>query len=216
MYWIISFINIFIIDISYYVLDPTSNVKRNMPGKPEAPVEGEVEDKTLTRRSFLKMLLGTSAVLSTLIFAPVVNFFISPKLEDSSQEKKIANVKDLPEGNTLVFFYPGEESEDRSFLTHIDPALLVKARTEGRDEFVVDGFVALNSICTHLLCPAELPVGDTIVCVCHGGYYDAIDGNVLDGPPPRPFPMVRLRIEADTGDIYATELVGKIGYGRDV
>ncbi len=80
---------------------------------------------------------------------------------------------------------------------------------------MVDGFVALNSICTHLQCPAELPVGDEIICVCHGGHFDAIDGTVLAGPPPRPFPMVRLRIEPDTGDIYAAELVGKIGHGRD-
>lgn len=187
-----------------------------MAPNPDAPTEGDVQEKTFTRRLFIKFLVSISGILAILPFAPVFNFFISPKLEDKSQEKKIANVKDLPEGSTLVFFYPGEESEDRSFLTHVDPALLEKARTEGRDEFVVDGFVALNSICTHLLCPAELPVGETIVCVCHGGYYDAIDGTVLDGPPPRPFPMVRLRIEADTGDIYATELVGKIGYGRDV
>ncbi len=191
-----------------------------MTKRPE-DIQGEtIESETagdLSRRTFIKMLMGVSAVLSTLTFAPLANFFFSPKKEDdTSLEKKIANVKDLPEGTSMVFFYPGDESEDRSFLTHIEPALLEKARAEGRDEFVVDGFVASNSICTHLLCPAELPVGDSIVCVCHGGYFDAIDGTVLNGPPPRPFPMVRLRIEPDTGDIYATELVGKIGYGRDV
>ncbi len=187
-----------------------------MSSKPDSQIGGEVDEKTFTRRLFLKFLIGISGLLAIIPFAPVINFFFSPKKEEKSQEKKIANVKDLAEGSTLVFFYPGEESEDRSFLTHVAPALLEKAKAEGRDEFVVDGFVASNSICTHLLCPAELPVGDTIVCVCHGGYFDAIDGTVLDGPPPRPFPMVRLRIESNNGDIYATELVGKIGYGRDV
>jgi len=40
------------------------------------------------------------------------------------------------------------------------------------------------------------------------------DGKVLAGPAPRPLPMIRLEIEQETGDIYAVELIGKIGYGR--
>ena len=182
----------------------------------ESPVGGEAEGKTITRRVFLKLFISISALLAVIPFTPMLAFFISPKKDEPSQEKKIANVKDVPVGSTMVFFYPGEESDERSFLTHLTPEQIEKARAEGRDGFVVDGFVALNSICTHLRSPAELPVGDEIICVCHGGYFDAVDGTVLDGPPPRPFPMVRLRIEPNTGDIYATELVGKIGYGRDV
>jgi Rieske Fe-S protein len=181
----------------------------------ESPVVGEAEGKTFTRRFFLKFLISISGILTLIPFTPMLSFFFSPKKEEKSHEKKIANLEDVPVGATMVFFYPGEESEDRSFLTHLTPELLEKAQAEGRDEFVVDSFVALNSICTHLQCPAELPVGDEIICVCHGGYFDAIDGTVLAGPPPRPFPMVMLRIEPKTGDIYATELVGKIGYGRD-
>ncbi len=181
----------------------------------ESPVGGEAEGKTITRRVFLKFLISISALLTVIPFAPMLNFFFAPKKEENLQEKKISNIKDVPVGSTMVFFYPGEESEERSFLTHLTPEQLEKAQAEGRDAFMVDGFVALNSICTHLLCPAELPVGDEIVCVCHGGLFDAVDGTVLDGPPPRPLPMVRLRVEPDTGDIYATELVGKIGYGRE-
>jgi Rieske Fe-S protein len=182
----------------------------------ESPVGGEAEGKTFTRRLFLKFLISTSTILVVIPLMPMLSFFFTPKKEEKSHEKKIANIKDVPVGSTIVFFYPREESEDRSFLTHLTSEQLEKAQAEGRDKFVVNGFVALNSICTHLQCPAELPVGDEIICVCHGGYFDAIDGTVLAGPPPRPFPMIRLRIEPNTGDIYATELVGKIGYGRDV
>lgn len=182
----------------------------------ESTAGGEAERKTFTRRFFLKFFISTSAILTVMPFAPMVSFFFTPKKAETVQEKKIANIKDVPVGSTMVFFYPGEEDQDRSFLTHLTPELLEKAQSEGRDEFVVDSFVALNSICTHLRCPAELPKGDEIICVCHGGHFDAVDGTVLAGPPPRPFPMVRLRIEPVTGDIYAIELVGKIGYGRDV
>jgi Rieske Fe-S protein len=186
-----------------------------MTDESESSLGNEAEGKTFTRRFFLKFLISISGILTLIPFTPMLSFLFSPKNEEKSQEKKIANVKDMPVGSTMVFFYPGEESENRSFLTHLTPELLENAHTEGRDEFVVDGFVALNTICTHLRCPAELPVGDEIICVCHGGYFDAINGTVLAGPPPRPFPMIRLRIEPNTGDIYATELVGKIGYGRD-
>ncbi len=148
----------------------------------------------------------------------MMKMFFSPKMEEKTSEKKIANVNNVPEGSTLVFFYPGEEIEDskyRSFLIHLTPEMIEKARTESRDEFVVDGFVALNSIGPHLQCPVELPEGDEIVCVCHGGgYFNVIDGSVIAGPPPRPLPSVRLRIDSNTGDIYATELIGNIGYGR--
>jgi Rieske Fe-S protein len=180
------------------------------------PLEDEVEGKLFTRRMFLTSLLSISALLTVIPFSPMLSFFFTLKKEEATQEKTIANIKDVPVGSTMIFFYPQEEGKDRSFLTHLTPEQLEKARAEGRDEFVVDGFVALNSICTHLQCPAELPVGDEIICVCHGAYFDTIDGTVLAGPAPRPFPMVRLRIEPDTGDIYATGLVGKIGYGRDV
>jgi Rieske Fe-S protein len=187
-----------------------------MTDESESPVGKEAEGKTFTRRFFLKFLISISGILTLIPFTPMLSFFFTPKKEEKSQEKKIANVSDVPVGSTMVFFYPEEEGEDRSFLTHLTPEQLEKAQAEGRDEFVVDGFVALNSICTHLQCPAELPVGDEIICVCHGAYFDAIDGTVLAGPAPRPFPMVRLQIEPNTGDIFATELVGKIGYGRDV
>jgi Rieske Fe-S protein len=187
-----------------------------MTDESESPIVNKAEGKSFTRRVFLKFFLGISAFLTIIPFIPMLSFFFTPKKEEKSSEKKIANIKDVPEGSTMVFFYPKEEGEDRSFLTHLTPEQLEKAQAEGRDEFVVDGFVALNSICTHLQCPTELPVGDEIICVCHGGYFDVIDGTVVAGPPPRPVPMVRLRIEPNTGDIYATELIGKIGYGRDV
>ncbi len=79
----------------------------------------------------------------------------------------------------------------------------------------MDGFVALNTVCTHLQCVTGFPEEDQIVCPCHGGYFSLVDGTVIDGPPPRPLPMIKLEIEQKTGDIYAVELIGKIGYGRE-
>jgi arsenite oxidase small subunit len=177
-------------------------------------VETEPADDP-TRRTFLKMLMGASAVMSTLTFAPLANFFIPPPVKENKDRKKIGNTKDLPEGSTMIFFYPGDESDHRSFLTHLSAEYLEEAEEEGTGQFITDGFVAFNSVCPHLLCPIELPHDDVFICPCHGGFFSIIDGTVLGGPAPRPLPAIRLEIDKASGDIYAAEIIGKIGYGRD-
>ncbi len=189
-----------------------------MPAEEERADTGGEEDTDvggLTRRAFLKFLLGASIVLTAIPFAPMVSFFFSKEKKLGSLRKKIANVKDLPEDSTIVFFYPGEEDFHRTVLYHLPQDLVDLARAEGRDEFITEGFVAFNSICTHLQCPIELPEEGTFVCPCHGAGFDVVDGTVLYGPPPRPLAAVMLEVEEATGDIYAVELVGKIGYGRE-
>ncbi|TEU08961.1 hypothetical protein E3J20_07470 [Candidatus Bathyarchaeota archaeon] len=168
-----------------------------------------------SRRAFLKFLLAASALLSFLPFTPMIEFFyVKPNKPDLSR-RKIANKRDLPEGSSMIFFFPGEEDVDRSILTHLSAEYQLSAVEEGKDEFITDGFVALNTICPHLLCPVELPEDDVIVCPCHGGFFDIRDGSVLGGPPPRPLPAIKLEVDQSTGDIYAVELIGKIGYGRE-
>jgi Rieske Fe-S protein len=81
--------------------------------------------------------------------------------------------------------------------------------------YINNRFVAFNSVCTHLSCVIELPNNDTSVCPCHGAIFSVVDGTVLGGPAPRPLPAIKLEIDQVSGDIYATELIGKIGYGRE-
>ena len=189
-----------------------------MTKRPEE-IQGEISDSEtasdLSRRTFLKMLMGVSAVLSTLTFAPLANFFIPPPAKENKDRKKIGNTNELQEGSTMIFFYPGEDSSDRSFLTHLSAEYLEEAQEEGTDQFIVDGFVAFNTVCPHLQCPIEIPEDDVFICPCHGGFFSIIDGTVLGGPSPRPLPAIRLEIDKASGDIYAAELIGKIGYGRD-
>jgi Rieske Fe-S protein len=185
-----------------------------MPEK-SSPLKEGTEDEGISRRAFLKCLNSISTLLSLIPFAPMYQFLFSKKTENSQNRKKIANVSEISEGSTKVFFYPGEEDVDRSFLVHLPHKFADKARDEGKSEFIVDGFVALNTVCTHLECFTGFPEEDQIVCPCHGGYFSLVDGTVLDGPPPRPLPMIKLEIEKETGNIYAVELIGKIGYGRE-
>jgi Rieske Fe-S protein len=168
----------------------------------------------LTRRLFLKFLMGTSFIIALIPFTTMVEFFYANPRPQQSSRKKIANTRDLPEGSTMVFFFPEEDGSHRSFLTHLSSEDQKRAEAEGNGEFITEGFVAFNTVCPHLQCTIELPEDGEYICPCHGGVFNILDGTVLGGPSPRPLPAIKLEVEQSTGDIYAIELVGKIGYGR--
>jgi Rieske Fe-S protein len=156
-------------------------MSKRKPEKTESTDENNVP-KDLTRRGFLKLLMGMSFVFSVIPFVPMIEFFFAEPQNKSQSRKKIANRKDLTEGSTIVFFYPGEEDKHRSFLTHLSQKYQKEAREEGTDKFITDGFVAFNTVCPHLECPIELPDDDVFICPCHGGFFSILDGTVLGGP----------------------------------
>lgn len=55
---------------------------------------------------------------------------------------------------------------------------------------------ALSATCTHLGCQVRWDAEATrFRCPCHGGVFDA-NGQVLEGPPPRPLDRVETRVES--------------------
>jgi cytochrome b6-f complex iron-sulfur subunit len=56
-------------------------------------------------------------------------------------------------------------------------------------------------VCTHFAC---IPNWDEelqqIVCPCHDGYFDPINGSVISGPPPTP--LQALIVEVIDGEIF--------------
>jgi thiosulfate dehydrogenase [quinone] large subunit len=65
------------------------------------------------------------------------------------------------------------------------PAWLVNTRSRG--------FRAFSAVCTHAGCTVGLS-GNTFVCPCHGGEYDATTGAVVAGPPPSPLRQYDVRV----------------------
>jgi Rieske Fe-S protein len=47
------------------------------------------------------------------------------------------------------------------------------------------GIYAMTTVCTHMGCTVDLPVGTVITCPCHGSQYDLGGGN-LQGPATMP------------------------------
>jgi menaquinol-cytochrome c reductase iron-sulfur subunit len=55
---------------------------------------------------------------------------------------------------------------------------------------------ALSATCSHLGCQVRWDAATTrFRCPCHGGVFDA-QGNVVEGPPPRPLDRVEARVDA--------------------
>ena len=60
---------------------------------------------------------------------------------------------------------------------------------------------AMSATCTHLGCQVRWDAAATrFRCPCHGGVFD-VQGNVVEGPPPRPLDRIDARIDEHTGQV---------------
>jgi Rieske Fe-S protein len=54
-------------------------------------------------------------------------------------------------------------------------------------------YIAFSQKCTHLSCAVYYArEKNRLECPCHEGYFSITNGDVLQGPPPRPLPRVTL------------------------
>jgi nitrite reductase/ring-hydroxylating ferredoxin subunit len=61
--------------------------------------------------------------------------------------------------------------------------------------------VAFSAICTHQGCVVD-PVGRTLNCPCHGSQFNALTGQVLQGPAVDPLP--RIPVTVKNGEVVTT------------
>jgi len=148
----------------------------------------------VTRRDGLKLAVLFGGAILLIPVQRLAEFLFPPSGAGPTtyRRTRIANDQDVAVGKSLLFEYP---HEDR-------PAILIH---------LPDGFVAFDSICTHLGCQVHF---DEVAaagwesnpqqnfCPCHGGVFDPRTGKVLAGPAPRPLPKIKLEVDSQ-GDIYA-------------
>jgi len=141
------------------------------------------EDEYISRRDFVRFLGLTSLAFVAGQFWILVES-ARGRGRAALPEREIARVSGVPVGGSLVFDYPGPH----------EPKILVRTQ---------DGtFIAYDQQCTHLACPVIPAVAEGVLrCPCHHGLFDLATGRPLAGPPRRPLPRVRLRIDGDR--IYA-------------
>lgn len=162
----------------------------NTPPKPRSSVEDDfpierIEAEHVTRREFAKFLCLVSGGMAVGSGWVAVKDKLVPPFSFEG-ERFVCKTSDVPLGGTHPFQVEG--SKIPFILIHLN-----------------DGsFRAYEQKCTHLMCAVfYAPDKDKIACPCHNAYFDATDGTVLAGPPPRPLPHLEVIIRND--DIFVRE-----------
>lgn len=136
----------------------------------------------ITRKEFTKLLKGFFAATGlTAVGAPIVAYFFPADLSETPSEPVlVAPESELPvgAGKTVRF---GRY-----------PALVINTE---------EGLKAYSAVCTHFACICKWdPDLNQIVCPCHDGYFDPLDGHVIAGPPPTP--LETLSVKVVDGEIF--------------
>jgi cytochrome b6-f complex iron-sulfur subunit len=137
--------------------------------------QSPVEKKRISRRRLLAYAWVGAAVvvMSELIFGTFA--FLWPRRKGPKVETVFiaGKVTDFKVGEIIPF------RKERTFIS----------RTEG-------GFLAISAICTHLRCVVNWnEIHKKFECPCHGAKFNQ-NGEVLEGPPPRPLDLYKLQIAA--------------------
>jgi len=154
-----------------------------MPDKPEAWREefsvDASEDAYVLRRQFTKFLVLTSFGMAC-GNAWIWLRSLTATAPQAYPELVVARASELAPGQVRMFSYPGPQ----------DPCILLR-----RGNGVLAAF---SQKCTHLSCAVYYAASrDRLECPCHEGYFSPDDGRVLQGPPPRPLPRIRLSQRGD-------------------
>jgi Rieske Fe-S protein len=131
------------------------------------------DERYVTRRQFTKFLtLASLAMFAGNLWILVRSFLRKAPVYEPMA---VAQQGEIAVGGVKLFAYPAPQ----------DRCILV--RTSENE------YVAYSQKCTHLSCAVyyEKESGK-LACPCHKGYFSVQDGSVLQGPPPRPLPRVRL------------------------
>ena len=146
------------------------------------PIEWE-GDHYVTRREMVKFLTLGSLLLAA---ANWVTAFASRLVRRNiSGEKLVGSATLLEQQGSLLFRYPNDQA----------PCIAVRT-PEGK-------LVAYSQVCTHLSCAVVYSKSENkLLCPCHNGSFNVLQGAPIGGPPTRPLPKVRLEQRGD--QLFAT------------
>ena len=145
------------------------------------------EEKKISRRSFLDLLIGGSIVVSALaVLGAIITYVYPPKKEggaEKAERVEVAPLADLPVRKAKPVVY-----QDKNVMV-----MHVQA-----------GLFAVDMKCTHLGCMVEWEeVSQTLKCPCHAAFFD-YQGKVISGPAPKPLPLYKVEVANEI--IYVTGL----------
>jgi len=143
-----------------------------------------------SRRDFMKAAGWAAAGTSFVVVGLPIIAYLYPKdlAETPGEPVSVCRPAELPVGSSKTVQYGRY------------PALIIHTS---------DGLRAYSAVCTHFACIVGWNADDgKIECPCHDGFFDPLDGRVLDGPPPEPLTALPVAV-ADDGLIYVGESTGE-------
>ena len=158
---------------------------KNIPDwKADFPIK-KTEAGYVARRDFLKVITLFSGIMAAVnVFIPIFNFFHKRKV---IKDYFVCNASELKVGAQKTFYVDGD---------HRNPYMLIR--------LAEDDWRVYEQKCTHLSCSVIYDHEHGMIeCPCHHGFFDAKDGKVLQGPPPRPLP--RLNVVVKDGKIFVED-----------
>ena len=136
------------------------------------------------RRDFMKSTIYlVGGIIVSAVGIPVIGYLIDPALKSGSKEAwiPIGKMEDMPEINKpypFSFTRVQVNGWERTATSH---GGFVIRKSESPEDLLI-----LNSRCTHLSCTVNWKEEEGIfLCPCHDASFGQ-EGEVLDGPPPRP------------------------------
>jgi menaquinol-cytochrome c reductase iron-sulfur subunit len=137
----------------------------------------------ISRRDFIKVTTGIiGGLIGVAIALPSIYYLIDPALREGGKDLwiPIGKFEDMQIGIPYPFSFTrvqvnGWERTSSSF-----GGYAIRNSNDTTDILI------LNSRCTHLSCTVNWhEEADAFICPCHDAKFSK-DGQVLDGPPPRP------------------------------
>ena len=139
------------------------------------------------RRRFLNYLLGFSFATTIVgVLTPIIGYLLPTSQVAAGEGGRVlvGTTTDFPVGKGQVVPVNNK------------PVIVVNT-AQG-------GLKAFSAICTHLGCITEWDQErQVIVCPCHDGRLNPVNGAVISGPVPAPLPPLALTVEDDA--IYVSE-----------
>jgi Rieske Fe-S protein len=155
----------------------SESCKRVPKWRTDFPIEWE-GDHYISRREMVKFLTLGSVLLATANWLTA----LAGRLLRTSRtpEKLVGSVAALDLQRSLLFRYPTDK----------DPCIAV--RTPDGNLF------AYSQVCTHLSCAVVYSKSDNkLLCPCHKGSFNIIEGAPIGGPPTRRLPRIILKQRGD-------------------
>ena len=159
----------------------------------------------ISRRDFIKVTTGiVGGVIAVAIGLPTISYLIDPALSEGGKDMwvSIGKFEDMQIGIPYPFSFTrvqvnGWERTSSSF-----GGYALRRSDDPKDLLI------LNSRCTHLSCTVNWSEeAKAYLCPCHDAKF-GIEGEVLDGPPPRPLDDYNVYRVTEDGSV---EILSKAG-----